>query len=95
MSQLYECKINFDYAVAYGAIFTPFVPTIGTVCTLLNVEKQNEDIIYTFEELKVTLYGNEQGFVSDNWKEILNLPSIEEVIEMIEEAQYTYIPFEV
>ncbi len=93
--QLFECKLDYNIAVKAGAIFTPFIPTVGSICTLLSIEKCDGEEGYLFEELEVSLNGLKQEFIKQYWKEITNIPSIKEITEMVEEVQINYIPFEV
>lgn len=88
MSQLYECRLNYNLTSSSSAVFNPFTPVIGTICTLLEVVESTQGEGYIFEEVKVSINNSEAfSFDPQYWREITEAPSIDEINQMVEESQ--------
>lgn len=85
--RLFQCLESYDQTVREGAIITPFVPKVGDICTLAGIGSTGG---YFFEEVRAFFMGEEYTFDNDVWKEVVDLPSIEELMEQIESDVLTY-----
>ncbi len=89
MDILMECKFDHKIFAEKGYIFKPFIPTVGSVCTLL---KRQSDGGLEFEEVEVfDIYGQLYVFRPGDWKELTDVPSLEEIQEMIESTELVEI----
>jgi len=81
---LMESITDFSSELSRGVKFIPFVPTKGTICTVIQIDPDGG---YTFDEVKAYLDTKECSFVSKFWKPLTDIPSIEEVNKIVEDCQ--------
>lgn len=85
---LMESTTDFSSELKLGVTFIPFVPTKGTICTLVEIDLGGG---YIFEEVKAYIGTKECNFVPKFWRPVTDIPSAEEVNKFVEDCQLVSI----